>query len=95
MPQQKRYREATFDGADGVVLVRTWPTPPRLRRKVLRLLNSSAQPPRSAEARLLLLSLANWTAAFYDRAVSVPALRQRDHLVVDNAVRAKDFLHVD
>jgi hypothetical protein len=25
----------------------------------------------------------------------VPALRQRDHLVVDNAVRAKDFLHVD
>ena len=47
----RKYREATFCGADGVVLVRkSWPAPPRLRDKeAARLFLTSRSHPSSAE----------------------------------------------
>jgi hypothetical protein len=47
----RKYREATFCGADGVVLVRkSLPTPPRLRDKeAARLFLTSRSHPSSAE----------------------------------------------
>jgi spermidine synthase len=47
----RKYREATFCGADGVVLVRkSWPTPPRLRvKEASQLFLASRSHPSSAE----------------------------------------------
>jgi hypothetical protein len=82
--QQEKYREATFCGADGVVLVRkSWPTPPRLRGKdASQLFLTSRSHPSSAEEGKflahdeLLADTRNISVCLFLREYTSPTLRE-------------------